>query len=198
MKKLIIAACAVALAGAVQAATCQWGSGALKTATSADGGWSNTFVQNANALVTMNVYFITADTYASLASASQETLYNTYKTQTASLTGQNKNANTGALIGAITINDATTAEANAMYAVVTATYTDATYGDMYMATRAASTYVAATQKGQATSIFGSVANWQAASLPTPPTPGPEDAPEPTSGLLMLFGAAGLALRRKRA
>ena len=31
-----------------------------------------------------------------------------------------------------------------------------------------------------------------------PTPGPEDVPEPTSGLLMLFGAAGLALRRKRA
>ena len=146
----------------------------------------------------MSVYFITADTYASLASASQETLYNTYKTQTASLTGQNKNANNGALIGAVTINDATTAEANKMYAVVIGTYTDATYGDMYMATRAETTYVAATQKGSATGILANVGNWQAASLPTPPTPGPEDAPEPTSGLLMLFGAAGLALRRKRA
>ena len=33
---------------------------------------------------------------------------------------------------------------------------------------------------------------------TPPTPpGPEPIPEPTSGLLMLLGVAGLALRRKQ-
>ena len=39
----------------------------------------------------------------------------------------------------------------------------------------------------------SVAGWYAA-----PTGGGESVPEPTSGLLMLIGAAGLALRRKRA
>ena len=198
MKKLIIATCAVALAGVVQAASCTWGSGALRTATSADGGWGTKAVNTAGALVTMSVYFITADTYSSLASASQETLFNTYKTQTASLTGQNKNPTSGALIGAITINDTTTAEANQMYAVVIGTYTDATYGDMYMATTATTLWNGGTQKGSATGILANVGNWQAASLPTPPTPGPEDAPEPTSGLLMLFGAAGLALRRKRA
>ena len=198
MKKLILAACVVALAGVVQAASCSWGSGALKTATSADGGWSSTFVQNASATVTMNVYFIDAATYTSLASASQESLYNAYKDQAASLTGQNKNATTGALIGAVTINDTSTAEANVMYAVVIGTYTDATYGDMYMATTAASTYVAATQKGSAGNILSSVGNWQAATVAPTPGPGPEPVPEPTSGLLMLIGAAGLALRRKRA
>ena len=198
MKKLIIAACAVAIAGAVQAASCMWNSGALRTAASAEGGWSSTTVNTAGALVTMSVYFITADTYASLASTSQESLYNTYKAQAASLTGQNKNPSTGALIGAVSINDTTTAEANVMYAVVIGTYTDATYGDMYMATTAASTYNGGTQKGSAGNILSTVGSWQAASLPTPPTPGPEDVPEPTSGLLMLFGAAGLALRRKRA
>jgi len=41
----------------------------------------------------------------------------------------------------------------------------------------------------------SSASWVQLSTPTP---GPEDVPEPTSGLLMLIGAAGLALRRKRA
>ena len=38
-------------------------------------------------------------------------------------------------------------------------------------------------------------DWAAAPAPGP---GPEDVPEPTSGLRMLFGAAGLALRRQRA
>jgi len=196
MKKLIIAACAVALAGVVQAASCTWGSGLLKTAASAEGGWSSTGANTAGATVTMNVYFIDAATYTSLASASQEALYNAYKGETASLTGQNKNPSTGALIGAITISDTTTAEANVMYAVVTGTYTDATYGDMYMATLAASTYNAGTQKGSATALLSGVGNWQAATLA--PGPGPEPVPEPTSGLLMLIGAAGLALRRKRA
>jgi len=196
MKKLIIAACAVALAGVVQAATCQWGSGGLRTAASAEGGWSSTGVNTVGALVTMNVYFIDAATYTSLASASQESLYNAYKGVTASLTGQNINPSTSAVIGAVTINDTTTAEPNVMYAVVTGTYTDETYGDMYMATLAASTYNGGTQKGSAMALLSGVANWQAATVA--PGPGPEPVPEPTSGLLMLIGAAGLALRRKRA
>lgn len=41
------------------------------------------------------------------------------------------------------------------------------------------------------------AGWYTASLPDVPTPGPGgDVPEPTSGILMLVGLAGLALRRK--
>lgn len=183
MKKLMIALVAVAVAGLAQAATCTWGSGALKTAASATGGWSSTGVNAASALVTMSVYFIDADTYTSLASASQKDLFDSYSTKTADLSGQNKNTS-GTLIGAITISDSS-APANAQYAVVTATYKDATYGDMYMATTALSTFNSATSKGSATSLFTPVSNWQA-------------VPEPTSGLLMLLGMAGLALRRKRA
>lgn len=186
MKKLMIALVAVAVAGLAQAASCTWGSGALRTAASTDGGWSSTTVNNAGALVTMSVYLIDADTYTSLASATQKELFDAYSTQAASLTGQNKNANTGALIGAITINE-TDAYAGVQYAVAIATYTDATYGDMYMATRVQSMYTAATQKGTAGNIMSGVANWQAAAVP-----------EPTSGLLMLLGMAGLALRRRRA
>lgn len=184
MKKLMIALAAVAIAGLAQAATCSWGSGALRTAASAEGGWSSTAVNAASALVTMNIYLIDSDTYTSLASASQKDLFDSYSTQTADLTGQNKNATTGALIGAITINEAD-ATAGVQYAVAIATYTDATYGDMYIANRVATTFNAGTQKGTATALISGVGNWQS-------------VPEPTSGLLMLLGMAGLALRRRRA
>ena len=180
----MIALAVAAVAGITQAASCTWGSGALRTAASADGGWSTTTVNSAGALVTMSIYLIDSDTYTSLASASQKDLFDSYSTQTADLTGQNKNATTGALIGAITINEAD-AYAGVQYAVAIATYTDATYGDMYMAKTVQSMYTAATQKGTAVNMMSSVGNWQS-------------VPEPTSGLLMLLGMAGLALRRRRA
>ena len=189
MKKLMIALAVAAIAGFAQAATCSWGSGALKTAASADGGWSGTNVNTANALVTMSIYLIDSDTYDSLATASQKDLFDSYSTKEADLTGQNKNANTGALIGAITINEADS-YAGVQYAVAIATYTDANYGDMYIATRATAGFNAATQKGSATGIFANVASATGG--------GWQSVPEPTSGLLMLLGMAGLALRRRRA
>ena len=187
MKKIMIMACAVALASVVNAATCTWGSGALKTAASAEGGWSGTGVNTAGALVTMSVYLIDAATYESLASASQQELFDAYSTKTADLTGVNKNAS-GTVIGAVAIKD-TDSFAGVEYAVVIAQYTDAAYGDMYMATTKATTFNSATSAGSANAIFSGsgMANWQAAAVP-----------EPTSGLLLLLGMAGLALRRKQA
>lgn len=184
MKKLIMAVAVAAIAGIAQAATITWGSGALKTAASADGGWSGTGVNAANALVTMSVYFIDADTLTSLAGKSQKDLFDAYNGQVASLTGQNKNASTGALIGAVTIRDTNAAEA-AQPAVVIVTYTDPTYNkEFFMATTTTSSFSAGTHSGAASNLIASVANWQA-------------IPEPTSGLLMLLGMAGLALRRRR-
>ena len=189
MKKLMIAACAIALAGVVQAATATWGSGAIRTAEDADGGWSSTAVNAAGALVTMNIYFIDSETYDDLAEATQQEIYDAYSRLNPNLTGQNKNATTGALIGAITINESAETALEAIeYAVAIATYTDETYGDMFIATRAKTTYNAGTKRGSATGIIATVGNWQ----------GPGDVPEPTSGLLMLLGMAGLALRRKHA
>ncbi len=184
MKKIMIALVAAAIAGIAQAATCTWGSGALRTATSAAGGWSSTTVNAAGYEVSMSIYLIDATTYNSLSSASQADLFAAYSTKTADLTGVNRNPSTSALIGAITINEANSA-ASDQYAVAIATYTDSTYGSMYMATRVKAAFNEGTQKGTAANMMSSVGNWQS-------------VPEPTSGLLVLLGVAGLALRRRRA
>ena len=184
MKKLMIMFCAVAVAGLSHAATYTWGSGAMYTAASKDGGWGSVAVKSANASVTMSIYLIDATTYDSLASKSMKDLYDSYNKQAASLTGQNENA-TGSLINSITIKEADATDA-AQYAVVIATYTDDSYGDMYIATRIAATYNTATKTGTAMSMISGMSSGWAA------------VPEPTSGLLMLVGLAGLALRRKRA
>ncbi len=184
MKKIMIAVAIVCAAVVSQAAQCNWGSGALKTAASKDGGWSSVGVNTAGALVTMNVYLIDAGTYASLAGKTQKELFDAYSTQTADLTGVNKNSG-GSLIGAITIQDTEKAIEGDMYSVMIATYTDATYGEMYTAALAKAAFNSSTKKGQATNVLSGVADWQA-------------VPEPTSGLLLLLGMAGLALRRRRA
>ena len=50
--------------------------------------------------------------------------------------------------------------------------------------------------GQSTLSTASPANWTVSGI-TSKGPGPEPTPEPTSGLLLLLGVAGLALRRKQ-
>jgi hypothetical protein len=193
MKKLMIMACAVAIAAVAQAATVTWGSGAMYTAAGKDGGWGSTLVNSAGATVTMNVYLVDAATYATVSAMDQAGMYEWASGQTATYTGQNKNANTGNLIGAVTISDATLAASTTYYSILTATYTDATYGDMYMAAAAQAETPSSGAKtvanifgGQATAATGGVRDWQAAAVP-----------EPTSGLLLLLGVAGLALRRKQ-
>jgi hypothetical protein len=192
MKKLMIMACAVAMAAVAQAATVSWQSGALYTAAGKDGGWSSTLVNNADALVTMNVYLVDAATYATVSAMDQAGMYEWASDKTATYTGQNLNG--ASKIGAVTVKDTNAAGSTTFYSIITATYTDATYGDMYMAAAAETTTPASGTKnitnifgGQGTAATGGVRDWQAAAVP-----------EPTSGLLILLGMAGLALRRRRA
>ena len=195
MKKIIIAAFAVVTTFVVNAAAVNWQSGTLYTASGKDGGWSNTLVNKADpqALVNVSVYMIAAQDWTTdkVASMSQAELYDYVSDMKASYTQQNKNAS-GTIIGAANAGTDDLSASTTYYSILVAEYKDATYGDMYMA--AAKEFSTSAQGqatvanvfgGAATAATGGVRDWQA-------------VPEPTSGLLMLVGLAGLALRRRRA
>ena len=191
MKKLMIAAAIVCAAAISQAATVSWVSGAMYTAKDASGGWSSTLVNSAGALVTMNVFLVDETTYNTVSKLDQAGIYEWAADKTADYTAQNKNTS-GGLIGAVTVKDADFANSTAYFTILTAEYTDAKYGDMYMAAAVKNTSpssgVQSNQNifgGAATATVGGVRDWQA-------------VPEPTSGLLLLLGVAGLALRRRHA
>ena len=95
-------------------------------------------------------------------------------------------------LGSLSLKDTNTySSGDSVYGVVIYTYTDATYGDMYVANAGEMTFASASNKSvnNLANTFGggsTVANnntWQS-------------VPEPTSGLLLLLGMAGLALKRK--
>lgn len=176
MKKLILAA-AVAIAGiAAQASALNWGisttSGTLDTTKFASG----------------TAYFLAVNDIARPTFADDAAAGEWYSANIASVKSSALFTGTvadGAFYSAAEANDLTRSRQNYWLLIDNGAATDA---DHYFA-------VATINKGvtfNANSSVAVTATWNASQFST------YAVPEPTSGLLMLLGMAGLALRRKRA
>ena len=192
MKKLMMAVAVCCAAVAVQAATVKWDSATMYTVASADGGFSTTK--------------ISGSAYTATFFALTESQYNTY------LSAYNKDGNMQAVYDAF--KDATGGTAMTLgrggnfTTSTTAAVGDTVYGAVLFTTKA--TFEGAEQDfyiaNIGTGTVGSEAGITISNLSTyylgdatgTSTGGWQAVPEPTSGLLMLLGMAGLALRRKRA
>ena len=184
MKKLMILAAAVVASVAANAAAITWGSGTVYLADSSKAGKD---------AVTGYLFLIDATTYSTLAAnetgaAMSDAVYAAYGSSLSSATA----SKTTTAKGVANITDPTVyANGDTAYAAVLFIE-----GDNYMGNVATYTLTSdldASVGGMATTLFGNVGSsttataWSTAAVP-----------EPTSGLLMLLGMAGLALRRRRA
>jgi hypothetical protein len=178
MKKLIVAAFAAMLGIAANAAAIEWGMTGVTDSpdTAKAAGWA-VYVMDAS---TFDAFSALSGTEVA-AYAAANALFT--GATTSGRTGTNANVTDGDYAAGTTVNS---------YMVVfnNAAATDATY---YAYTGKNSTTIAASgadgamQFGSFTDATSSTGGWTATAVP-----------EPTSGLLMLVGLAGLALRRRRA
>ena len=182
MKKLMLAITVVALGISANAAALKWGSGTVTLADSTTAGKDT---------VSASLFLVDATTYATYAAYTSgkelsDAVYAAYGSATASATA------TTSKKGVATITDPTTyANGSTAYGIIL--YTE---GDNYMGNVATYTFTSdmdSTIGDLSMTIGGDVGGgstataWSTAAVP-----------EPTSGLLLLLGMAGLALKRKRA
>ena len=174
MKKVMIAVAAVALAFAANAASVNWSVSGVTAPTGGElaSGWYACFVQS-SALPTDMAAMTAADwsTWTGANATSAGTLAVTVRAKTFSGSTADTYAADSSVTGYIVMFDAADVADAANFA-----YTEVTTKDVPSA-------------GNLTwsTTFNATSGWQAVAVP-----------EPTSGLLMLVGLAGLALRRRRA
>ena len=187
MKKLIITVAAVAIAAIAQAATVDWQYKITGATDSPSYLESNYTVYLVNASAWDGLSKITAETFtdSSVVLDSGAFATKTGKTATTRIYATAESAKQ--LNDSLVAKDATL---GAYYVVVDST------ANKYTVSSAVTLTGRAGDGSQITTGFGSTAqaslNWQ--DIGTGPTP----VPEPTTGLLVLAGIAGLALRRRRA
>ncbi len=182
MKKLMIALVAVAVAMGVQAASVQWGSGAIYTP-GTDGAFTDT--KAAASSVSYCLWTLTSTEYAALKDVT--------KLDTASALATGKNSALGGTV--IYKNTDKFNAGDTVNWAILFTYTDGDGKEWYIANMGTGTVndlggqLSFGNLANKSSAYATVSGWTAAG---------GAIPEPTSGLLMLVGLAGLALRRKRA
>ena len=193
MKKLLIAVATVVVAIASQGATVKWDSNTMYTVASADGG--NSSIKISGSAFTATLYTLTEAQHNSYLAS-----YNTDGNMKAvydALNGKSGTAMTLNRGGNFTASTTADVDATVYGAVIFSTKAtfDGVEKDFYIANIASGTV--GSDSGITIGNLSSVYLGENAASGTA-TGGWQAVPEPTSGLLMLVGLAGLALRRKRA
>ena len=186
MKKLIIAACAVAFAAGVQAASITWGTSGAFYDTAGDPDWPTVAAGTTAYFVFVNSY-AQADLVADFAAGSVDTA------KLAAI----KSGTVGAdgTVADVTGSSTALSGSQAAYVVILKDAENMFISDSVTKTideLSGSTYTfEESQTGDIWALNGAASAGYVGA-------GWYNVPEPTSGLLMLLGMAGLALRRKRA
>ena len=199
MKKLMFMLAAVATAAVVQAASVSWNSGVVFAPSDANGTISatSTYKMADSSTASMYLFIIAGDAthtaaenFAAVQSAGA---YATYKDSLGSATDSSSTLSSSKF-GALSSSGHAASET--VYAAVIFTYKDGAGKDWYLENYATTTIKDLGADGTVNNLAryiggvktnGDLASWSSAS----------SVPEPTSGLLMLVGLAGLALRRGR-
>ena len=183
MKKIIIVLSAVAMAIGAQAATVSWLSGAVKSPASAEGGYSTTTITSGD--VVAYLFILSAEQYSTYSSDTAAI----YKDFSAGTLTADASKDTGTSFTLKTPKTDYTV-GDTVYAALLYVNTDvegfSNVKEFYMADTSEWTFASGSNKSF-TNVASGIGSWTAVAVP-----------EPTSGILMLVGLAGLALRRRRA
>lgn len=187
MKKMLIAACAIALAGLAQAATVGWGYGGAISNADAKGSAYSFFLIGQNGVTSESQI---ADMIAAGTDVSAYAFGSGTTTSTGTLTvapaasGKTISVAEQTSVQAFLVifNDATVADATKFLVIGN---DDCGLANGFNKTVGPTTASVNFAAGNVANYVNNASNWQ-------------DIPEPTSGLLLLLGVAGLALKRKRA
>lgn len=200
MKKLLTLLGAIVMAVSTNAAAITWNSGVLKTPATAGGGWSTANIASGSA--TGYFWVIDAATYGSLYNVDASKMmanvidsYATLDTTNKKITIKDSSYKTPtSATTAITYkDDGGYGAGSTAYAAMIFVYTDATSGDQfYIANVGALEFTSSQNKSQT-----NMAQFIGGGTSGTALGGWQSVPEPTSGLLMILGMAGLSLRRRR-
>ena len=186
MKKLFIAAVAVALAFGAQAASCKWSTGTTIKAPNDDGSFSS--ANAGNNTLTMYVWIVTESVYNSTSLDAINSM------DTSSATSKTGSGAAGISVQT-TINDWTANQDNPVYALILTKYKS---GDVeaYIANKAVGNINGSGTGGTVSNLAKNIGGTGGSAITG--WSGMGDVPEPTSGILMLVGLGALALRRRKA